>query len=131
MKSGKEHVVPLSPDAVAIVESMKGFDPVLVFPGRDNGRPYSPTMFSRVLQRLGVAGVTTHGFRSTFRDWAGDCTGFDSETIEFALAHGITDATEAAYRRGTAIEKRRNLMDAWARYCRSPVVDNVIHLAKI
>jgi integrase len=75
-----------------------------------------------LLRRMGHSDITAHGFRSTFRDWAGDCTSFDHQTIEFALAHGISDKTEAAYRRGTAIEKRRKLMQAWANYCASPAV---------
>jgi integrase len=129
MKAGKEHRVPLSWDALAIIESVRGLDPVLVFPGARDGRPLNLSTFSRVLQMMGVEGLTTHGFRSTFRDWAGDRTAFDRETIEFALAHGITDATEAAYRRGTAMEKRRKLMEAWAKYCSSPAAgSNVVPL---
>jgi integrase len=65
-------------------------------------------------------GYTVHGFRSTFRDWAGDRTAFDRQTIEFALAHKLPDKVEAAYRRSTALEKRRQLMNAWARYCEAP-----------
>jgi len=62
-------------------------------------------------------GFTTHGFRSTFRDWAGDHTDFDSETIELALAHANRNKTEAAYRRSKGLEKRRRLMEAWAKFC--------------
>ena len=61
--------------------------------------------------------ITTHGFRSTFRDWAGDCTDFPREIAEFAIAHVVGDDAEAAYRRSTALEKRRELMKAWADYC--------------
>ena len=62
-------------------------------------------------------GYTVHGFRSSFRDWAGDRTNFDKETMEHALAHQISDKTERAYRRSTALDKRRRLMEAWAGYC--------------
>jgi len=84
-------------------------------------------MFS-VLIRLGVK-VTVHGFRSTFRDWAGDKTPFPRDVIEMALAHAVGDATERAYRRGLAVEQRRELMNAWAAYCeRPPQTDNVIQM---
>ena len=84
-------------------------------------------MFS-VLIRLGVK-VTVHGFRSTFRDWAGDKTPFPRDVIEMALAHAVGDATERAYRRGRAVEQRRELMNAWAAYCeRPPQTDNVIQM---
>ena len=81
------------------------------------------------LQQLGVA-VTVHGFRSTFRDWAGDKTvGFPSDLIEFALAHRVGNATEEAYRRKTAVEQRRKLMEDWAAYCeRPPVTDNIVEM---
>jgi integrase len=79
-----------------------------------------------VLKRMSRPDVTTHGFRSTFRDWAGDCTDFDRQTIEFALAHGIDDKTEAAYRRSTAFAKRRELMEAWGRFCASPPGDVIL-----
>jgi len=68
------------------------------------------------LGRMNRADVTAHGFRSTFRDWAAECTNFPSEVIEMALAHVIEGKTEAAYRRGDLLEKRRQLMDAWAEY---------------
>jgi integrase len=76
------------------------------------------------LNRMGH-NITVHGFRSTFRDWCGDCTHYPREIAEAALAHTIGNATERAYRRGSALEKRRELMDAWANYC-EPKADNVI-----
>jgi integrase len=69
------------------------------------------------LGRMNRSDVTAHGFRSTFRDWAGECTNFPSEVVEMALAHVIENKTEAAYRRGDFFEKRRQLMDAWATFC--------------
>jgi integrase len=121
MKAGKEHVVPLSPRAVEILEGLKPDAPEgFVFPGRDGKKPLSNMAFLMLLRRMGRDDLTGHGFRSTFRDWAGDRSAFDHQTIEFALAHGISDKTEAAYRRGTAIEKRGQLMAHWADYCASP-----------
>ena len=70
-----------------------------------------------LLERMGRSKITVHGFRSSFRDWAGECTNFPNEVIELALAHTIKDKTEAAYRRGDMIERRRALMSAWAEYC--------------
>lgn len=125
MKAGREHVVPLSPRAVAILKELRPENPEpddYVFPGRQSKKPLSNMAFLMLLRRMGHSDITAHGFRSTFRDWAGDCTSFDHQTIEFALAHGISDKTEAAYRRGTAIEKRRKLMQAWANYCAAPAV---------
>ena len=119
MKAGKEHVVPLSDAALAVLEQMVAVrSGPFVFQG-SRGHLSSESM-RKVLQRMGDGDLTGHGFRSTFRDWAGDCTAFDRETIEFVLAHGVSGATEAAYRRGTALEKRRRLMTAWAEYCQFP-----------
>src|SRR6516225_11946021 len=74
--------------------------------------------------------VVPHGFRSTFTDWVADRSNFDKETREFATGHAITDKTVAAYRRGTAVEKRRKLMDAWAGYCARPASGDVVPLHK-
>ncbi|MBN9051569.1 MAG: tyrosine-type recombinase/integrase [Rhizobiales bacterium] len=127
MKAGREHVVPLSPRAVEILEAMptrEGY----VFPGQGD-KPLSTMAFLMLLRRM-KRDVTAHGFRSTFRDWAGDRSGFDRETVEFALAHGITDKAEAAYRRGTGLEKRTRLMTMWADYCQAPpsTTNNVVPL---
>jgi integrase len=84
-----------------------------VFPGMRSGRPLSVMALEMVLRRMKVA-VTVHGFRSAFRDWAGERTNFSREVAEAALAHLVGDAVERAYRRGDALEKRRKLMDAWA-----------------
>lgn len=117
MKAGKEHKVPLSDRAVALLRALprEKNNPYL-FIGAKAGASLSNMAMLQLMRDL-RPGFVPHGFRSTFRDWAGDQTGFDRQTIEFALAHGISDATEAAYRRGTAIEKRRRLMAAWADYC--------------
>lgn len=116
MKSGREHRVPLSARALEIVADLDGLDPVWLFPGQRRGRPLSNMAMLVLLRDMDVA-TTVHGFRSTFRDWAGDRTGYQREIIEAALAHAIGDRVEAAYRRSDALAKRRDLMAAWARFC--------------
>jgi integrase len=125
-KNDREHRVPLSDRALEILAQIGGRGTGAVFPGVNQ---YN---LRYMLNRRMSTAATMHGFRSSFRDWAGDCTAFDRETIEFALAHGITDATEAAYRRGTAIEKRRKLMQAWADYCdsRTSGAENVVPIRR-
>jgi integrase len=88
-----------------------------VFPGARSGKPLSNMAMKMVLRRMGVDGVTVHGFRSAFRDWCGNETYFAREVAEAALAHVIGDKAEQAYRRGDALEKRRELIEAWAQYC--------------
>ncbi|WP_439923343.1 tyrosine-type recombinase/integrase [Nitrobacter sp. JJSN] len=119
MKAGREHRVPLSPPAVAILRQLgelKAGD--FVLPGRAHGRPLSCMAMEMVLRRMNIQDATVHGFRSSFRDWAGNVSNFPREVVETALAHVIGDKAEQAYRRGDALEKRRKLMDAWAAYCK-------------
>jgi integrase len=117
MKGKREHRVPLPDRAVAILEEMATVrQGAFVFPGAKPGKPLSTMAFDMTLRRMQVD-VTTHGFRSTFRDWASERTGFAHEVCEMALAHVIPNASEAAYRRGDLLEKRRELMAAWANYC--------------
>ena len=87
-----------------------------VFPGRRPGCPLNGTVFEVLLRRIGSP-YTAHGFRSSFRDWAGNETHFPRELAEHALAHAIGDKAEQAYRRSDALQRRRELMDAWANYC--------------
>ena len=118
MKAGREHRVPLSPRTANILRhlnQMKGGD--FVFPGQSRGKPLSNMAMEMVLRRMKVNNATVHGFRSSFRDWAGNVSNFPRELIETALAHVIGDKAEQAYRRSDALEKRRQLMDAWATYC--------------
>ncbi|WP_295846982.1 integrase arm-type DNA-binding domain-containing protein [Tardiphaga sp.] len=119
MKAEKQHTVPLSGAAVAeLQEAKRRFgDSGLIFPGQKRGKPLSDAAFSQAVDRNSVEHATTHGFRSTFRDWVGDCTEIQRDVVEAALAHGLKNETEAAYRRSTAIAKRRSLMGAWADYC--------------
>ena len=117
MKAGREHRVPLSPDAVALLKALpteQGND--FVFLGSAAGRGISDMTMTKTLTRMGRR-VTVHGFRSTFMDWAHECANFDKIVIDMALAHAVGDRVEAAYRRGDLIQKRRRLLDAWSRYC--------------
>jgi integrase len=121
MKAGNEHRVPLPDRALAILREMAALrmneNPV-VFPGRDG--KFAKPVFAHTLQRLGRRDITTHGFRSAFRDWCGENTNYPREVAEAALAHVNGDATERAYRRGDALQKRRQLMEAWATFCSRP-----------
>jgi integrase len=118
MKGAKEHRVPLSRPALAIVKKMEqSRDGDFVFPGDNPGRPLSNMSMLMLLRRMGRGDLTAHGFRSTFRDWAGDCTDFPREVAEMALAHTLGDKVEAAYRRGDGFQKRRVLAEAWAMFC--------------
>jgi integrase len=118
MKAGKEHTVPLSPRAVEIVKGLNETKTSqFVFPGGKSDAPLSNMAMNAMLKRMERTDITVHGFRSTFRDWAGEQTHFPREIIEHALAHQLKDKTEAAYSRSTMPEKRRKLMDAWANYC--------------
>jgi integrase len=117
MKAAREHRVPLSERAVAILNKMNEAQTgEYVFPGSVGSRPLSVMAMDMVLRRMGQR-VTVHGFRSSFRDWAGNETHFPRELAEHALAHALGDKAEQAYRRSDALEKRRALMDAWAAYC--------------
>jgi integrase len=119
MKGGRKHEVPLSTDALAILNSLpRESDNLHVFICAKAGAGLSDGSLRKLLKRLGGE-LTVHGFRSTFRDWAGDHTQFPREIAEAALAHAVGDATEQAYRRGSAVEKRRVMMEAWAAYCAS------------
>jgi integrase len=117
MKSGKEHRVPLSARALAIIERMRKDGAEYIFPGRKAGTPLSNMAMAELLKEMGRTEITVHGFRSTFRDWAAEQTNFPNHVIEMALAHIVGDKVEAAYRRGELLEKRRQLMEAWAAYC--------------
>jgi integrase len=121
MKSGREHTVPLSTAALQILEKLAAVrSSEFVFPGLKEGRPMGAHALAVVLHRLNAT-ATVHGMRSAFRDFAGDETDHARETAEAALAHATGDATEQAYRRGSALEKRRALMEQWGDFCTSGV----------
>jgi integrase len=120
MKAGKEHHVPLSDAALALLASIPRTGD-LIFPGRGYGKPLSDMSLAAVLKQMNL-NVTVHGFRSTFRMWSGEAVGnnFPRDVCEHALAHQLPDKVEAAYQRGTVFEKRIQLMQAWADYLRQP-----------
>lgn len=126
MKTGKEHRVPLTAKAVAILEAIgEGESGALVFESvLKPGRPLSDMSITAVMRRMGYQGdrATVHGFRSTFRDWAADRTAFPREVAEACLAHSI-GGVERAYRRSDLLAKRRKLLEAWERYANAPAVD--------
>ena len=118
MKAGQAHEVPLSGRVLELLASLPRSG-VYVFPGVRAGCSLSKNAMLELLSKMKCKG-TVHGFRSTFRDWAGDRTHFARDVIEHALAHQIKDKAEAAYRRTAALEKRRKLMEAWAQFCSAP-----------
>jgi integrase len=131
MKAGREHRVPLSPRAVSILRRLhqsKSGD--FVFPGQARNKPLSNMAMDKVLRRMKIENVTVHGFRSSFRDWAGNVSSFPREVMETALAHVIGDKAEQAYRRSDALEKRRKLMDEWGAYCEPKRLNNVVQMGK-
>jgi integrase len=119
MKGGVEHRVPLSKRAAAILEAMPR-EGQFVFPGNRAGRPLSNMSLLAVLKRMERDGVTTHGFRSSFRDWTAERTNTPTIVAEAALAHAVRDKVEAAYRRGDLLAKRAKLMADWATFCSTP-----------
>ena len=126
MKAGREHRVPLSPRTIAILSRLEKLKiDEFVFAGQARDKPLSNMAMEMVLRRMNIADATVHGFRSSFRDWAGNVSNFPREITETALAHVIGDKSEQAYRRGDALEKRRKLMEAWATYCEPKSSHNV------
>jgi integrase len=116
MKSGREHRVPLSPRACEIIKSQLHLGGEYVFPNTRHGRPLSNMSLLMLLRRMSQS-VTAHGFRSSFRTWASERTGYPREVCEMCLAHVVGDTTEQAYARSDLFEKRRRLMLEWSRYC--------------
>ncbi|WP_428396202.1 tyrosine-type recombinase/integrase [Lichenicoccus sp.] len=120
MKAAREHRVPLSAPALALLEKLAKLRPDTepgryIFPGAAARKPLSNMAMTMVLRRMKRGDVTPHGFRSTFRDWAAEKTSFPNEVAEAALAHVVGDKVEAAYRRGDLFEKRRAMMEEWGR----------------
>lgn len=115
MKAAKEHRVPLSPRAVEILRGIQKLCKYYLFPGAEGGK-LSGMAMPMLMRRMKVE-ATVHGFRSGFRDWAAECTGYAHEVAEMALAHTIENKVERAYRRGDLFDKRRRLMDDWSAYC--------------
>jgi integrase len=136
-KASREHRVPLSARALEILEAVAPLKPgtsdkakaAYVFPGQRANSGLSSMALLVLLRRMERTDITVHGFRSTFRDWAAERTNFPREVAEMALGHTIGDKVEAAYRRGDLFEKRRKLMEAWAKYC--AVADSKIDAGSI
>jgi integrase len=131
MKGGREHRVPLPPAALDLLKALHAAAEAprkseakaaaspgqFIFPGARRGKPLSNMAMLQLLRRLGRGDLTSHGFRSTFKDWGREQTNFPREVIEAALAHALESKVEAAYARGDLLQKRRKLMEAWAGYC--------------
>ena len=131
MKAARAHRIPLPDRAMEILEKLfKARSGDFVFPGQRADKPLSNMAMEMVLRRMKLENVTVHGFRSAFRDWAGNETSFPREVAEAALSHVIGDKAEQAYRRGDALEKRRALMAAWASHCEPEAVGNLVAMKK-
>ena len=131
MKMEREHVVPLSDAAIAALENAKRYrrnSTNLVFPGVNKGKELSDMTLTKVLRDMGLK-YTVHGFRSSFKDWAADTTQYQNELSEMALAHAVKGKSEAAYRRGNMLEKRRAMMNDWGEYCDGADSSNIVRLA--
>jgi integrase len=137
MKAGREHRVPLSDAALAVLGNVRPSallrdgktDPEApVFPGPRRALPMSNMTMLMLLRRMKRADLTAHGFRSSFSDWAAERTAYPREVVEMALSHTIGNKVEAAYRRGDLFEKRRQLMQAWASFCAAPPTGQVVPL---
>lgn len=120
MKMGRAHIVPLSPQAIAVFESAKTYKAGvgdLVFPGQNVKKPLSDMTLLKIIRDMKLT-VTVHGFRSGFRDWVAEQTDYSGEVAEAALAHTVANKVEAAYRRTNFLDKRRLLMRDWATFCK-------------
>lgn len=120
MKRGVEHRVPLAPEAINVLYSVRGLDSDVVFPsvqrGPKGGKPMSDMVFKSLYKRMAVSGFVTHGFRSTFRDWCSESAKAPPELAGRALSHAVGNAVTRAYDRSDLIDARRELMERWARY---------------
>ena len=132
MKMDKEHRVPLSEPAIALLRGLyTEAHNDHVFIGHQAGRGLGDRVLAEVLVRMGRTDITVHGFRSTFRDWAAESTHHPNHVVEMALAHKISSAVEAAYRRGDLFEKRRVLMEDWAQFCARPALGAVVPMRRV
>jgi integrase len=131
MKAGREHRVPLSQRAINILRRLEKLKVgEFVFPGQARNKPLSNMAMEMILRRMKIEDATVHGFRSSFRDWAGNVSNFPREIAEAALAHVVGDKSEQAYRRSDALEKRRKLMEAWAAYIEPKASANIVQIRR-
>lgn len=136
MKAGREHRVPLSERSLEVLRvayALRDADEGFVFTGSKNGKPLSDMSMAMLMRRMEKTEFTVHGFRSAFRDWVSECTNFQTDLAEAALAHVLTNKVEAAYRRGDALERRRELMEAWSQHCCDAEValSNIVQLKRV
>jgi len=117
MKGGRPHRIPLCDRAIEILDALPRGESEFVFMGSRAGSPLGAAALLRHFHLMGHTGLTVHGFRSSFRDWAAETTAYPNHVVEMALAHTVASGVEAAYRRGDLFEKRRRLMTDWAAYC--------------
>ena len=132
-KGAREHIVPLSTGAMAVlreVEPLRSSEDDFIFSGR-NGAAQAPMTLLMLLQRRMGRPVTNHGFRSAFRDWAGDEGDIPRELAEQSLAHATKSATERAYRRKTAVERRRGVMQAWCDFISPPAPTEIVNIEEV
>ncbi len=129
MKAGREYRIPLSSRCIEILDRAQELldGGLFVFPGQSAKKPLSTMVFLMMIRRMGQD-ITAHGFRSSFRDWAAERTNFSREVCEMALAHSVSDKTEAAYLRGDLFDKRRELMDTWAAFALADSYEKVVTL---
>ncbi len=116
MKAGKAHRVPLCEEALSILEPLRGLQSKYVFEGQKRHRPLSNMAMEMLLRRMNIQGATVHGFRSSFRDWAGDAAKAPREVAEACLAHSLGNAVERAYARSDLLDRRRRLMGRWSQF---------------
>jgi integrase len=119
MKTGSAHRVPQTDEMLAIIEPLRAMESEFVFEGQKRHKPLSNMSMLMLLRRMGVEGVTVHGFRSTFRDWASEVANAPREVAEMSLSHKIGSDVERAYARSDLLDKRRDLMERWSQYASS------------
>jgi len=124
MKAGEEHRVPLTEEALGILKPLKAMASTYVFEGQKRHQPLSNMSMLMLLRRMEVEGVTVHGFRSSFRDWAGEATNAPRELAEAALAHQVGSDVERAYARSDLLDRRRSLMEQWSWFVESAGDEN-------
>jgi integrase len=116
MKTGDEHRVPLTDEMLSIIEPLQALKSEYVFEGQKRHKPLSNMSMLMLLRRMNVEGVTVHGFRSTFRDWASEVAGASREIAEMSLSHRVGSDVERAYARSDLLDKRRALMERWSMF---------------
>jgi len=127
MKAGREHRIPISPEALAILAALSvAKNGEFVFPGQRRGRPLSDGSMRALLRRMKVGEITIHGYRSSFRDWCSDVAHAPREIAESCLAHSVGSSVEQAYLRTDVLERRRVLMQAWGDFCERKIDANVV-----